>query len=52
MYVGDKPKVEVEKVIKNLRLNLQLRLRFIAHHTTPDESVEQQPVQAVPTPTN
>lgn len=38
MYVGDNPKMEVEKIIKNLRLNLQLRLKFIAHHTTTDEA--------------
>lgn len=46
MYVGDEPKLEVEKVIKNLRTSLQLRLRFIAHHTTIDGAA------IAPTPTN
>ena len=39
MFVGDGVKNEVEKVIRNLRPALQLRLRFISHHgkeeTTP-----------------
>lgn len=32
MFVGDGVKNEVEKVIRNLRLPLQLRLQFISHH--------------------
>jgi mediator of RNA polymerase II transcription subunit 23 len=32
MFVGDSVKSEVEKVVRGLRLPLQLRLRFIAHH--------------------
>lgn len=37
MFVGDGVKNEVEKVIRNLRLPLQLRLQFISHHSK-DES--------------
>ena len=32
MFVGDGVKNEVEKVIRNLRPALQLRLRYICHH--------------------
>ncbi len=32
MFVGDSVKSEVEKIVRGLRLPLQLRLRFIAHH--------------------
>lgn len=32
MFVGDGVKNEVEKVIRNLRQALQMRLRFISHH--------------------
>ena len=33
MFVGDGVKAEVEKVICKLRTALQLRLRFISHHS-------------------
>ena len=32
MFAGDSVKSDVEKVIRNLRPALQLRLRFISHH--------------------
>ena len=31
MFIGDGVKNEVEKVIRNLRPAMQLRLRFISH---------------------
>ncbi|XP_074643703.1 mediator of RNA polymerase II transcription subunit 23-like [Tubulanus polymorphus] len=36
MFVGDGVKTDVEKIIRNYRPALQLRLRFIAHHGKED----------------
>jgi mediator of RNA polymerase II transcription subunit 23 len=44
MFVGDGVKGEVEKVIRSLRPALQLRLRFISHHSR-DENTPVNPQQ-------